>query len=71
VASEVTVAVPRAAEVRGDSLSVVRRVGYVVLGLKLAAFGCWSVILYRHFALTPDFAQYQQAWYLMGAALLG
>ena len=49
----------------GDPLLRLRRVGYVVLGLKLAAFAFWSLVLYRHFALTPDFAQYQQAWYLI------
>ena len=43
----------------------VRRIGSVILGLKLAVFGFWSLLLYRHFALTPDFAQYQQAWYLI------
>jgi hypothetical protein len=43
----------------------IRRIGYVVLGLKLIAFAVWSAILYRRFSLTPDFAQYQQAWYLI------
>jgi hypothetical protein len=43
----------------------VRRIGYGVLGLKLVAFAVWSAILYRRFSLTPDFAQYQQAWYLI------
>jgi hypothetical protein len=46
-------------------LRTVRRVGYVVLGVKLAAFAVWSTVLYRRFSLTPDFAQYQQAWYLI------
>jgi len=49
----------------GEPLFWVRRTAYVVLGLKLAAFFCWSAVLYRHFALTPDFGQYQQAWYLI------
>ena len=49
----------------GDPLFWVRRVGYVVLSLKLAAFASWSAVLYHHFSLTPDFAQYQQAWYLI------
>lgn len=49
----------------GQPLLWVRRIGYAVLGLKLAAFAFWSALLYRHFALTPDFAQYQQAWYLI------
>ncbi|HUY44763.1 MAG TPA: DUF2079 domain-containing protein [Streptosporangiaceae bacterium] len=47
------------------SLLLVRRIGFAVLAAKLAAFGVWSAVLYRHFALTPDFAQYQQAWYLI------
>src|SRR5882724_2195716 len=46
-------------------LGGLRRAGYVVLGLKLIAFGVWSATLYRHFSLTSDFAQYQQAWYLI------
>jgi len=49
----------------GRSLRWVRRIGVEVLGIKLIAFGIWSAILYRHFSLTPDFAQYQQAWYLI------
>ncbi len=48
-----------------DPLLWVRRIAYVVLSLKLAAFASWSVVLFRHFSLTPDFAQYQQAWYLI------
>jgi hypothetical protein len=46
-------------------MRAVRRAGWVVLALKLAAFAAWSALLYRRFALTPDFAQYQQAWYLI------
>lgn len=46
-------------------LRTVRRIGYLVLALKLLAFCIWSMVLYSHFALTPDFAQYQQAWYLI------
>jgi hypothetical protein len=56
---------PDPAPAPGGGLRLVRRIGYAVLGLKLAGFICWSTILYRHFALTPDFAQYQQAWYLI------
>ena len=52
-------------ERRGEPLFWLRRAAYVVFGLKLAAFFFWSVVLYRHFALTQDFAQYQQAWYLI------
>jgi len=43
----------------------VRRIGYIVLALQLVGFFVWSTILYSHFALTPDFAQYNQAWYLI------
>ena len=52
-------AVPR------DLLFRVRRIGYIVLGLQFAGFLCWSTLLYRRFSLTPDFAQYHQAWYLI------
>lgn len=48
-----------------DPLRTVRRIGYLVLAVKLLAFCVWSMVLYSHFALTPDFAQYQQAWYLI------
>lgn len=41
----------------------VRWIGYVLLGLQLAGYLLWSVILYRRFALTADFSQYHQAWY--------
>jgi hypothetical protein len=42
-----------------------RQLGYAILCVKLAAFAVWSAILFRRFSLTPDFAQYQQAWYLI------
>jgi hypothetical protein len=47
------------------SLRTVRRIGYLVLAVKFLGFCVWSMVLYQHFALTPDFAQYQQAWYLI------
>jgi hypothetical protein len=47
------------------SLCRVRRIGYAVLGLQLAGFLVWSTILYQRFALTSDFAQYHQAWFLI------
>lgn len=59
---------PRTAVARrrsADPLRTVRRIGYLVLAVKLLAFCIWSMVLYSHFALTPDFAQYQQAWYLI------
>ena len=43
----------------------VRRIGLMLLALKFAGFCVWSSLLYHRFALTPDFAQYQQAWYLI------
>jgi hypothetical protein len=52
-------------DVRRAPVFWLRRIGYLVLALKLAAFIAWSVVLYRRFSLTPDFAQYQQAWYLI------
>lgn len=55
----------RRAQLDGDVLRRVRRIGYSVLGLQWAGFLIWSSILYRRFSLTPDFAQYQQAWYLI------
>ena len=57
--------IPEVRPVPAEPLRRIRRIGYAVLGLKLAAFGFWSALLYHHFALTPDFAQYQQAWYLI------
>jgi Predicted membrane protein (DUF2079) len=51
--------------VPGASLRRVRRIGLVLLALKFAGFCVWSSLLYHRFALTPDFAQYQQAWYLI------
>ena len=48
-----------------DLLFRVRRIGYIVLALQFAGFLCWSTLLYQRFSLTPDFAQYHQAWYLI------
>lgn len=54
----------------GDALLRVSRIGYVVLGLQWAGFLFWSSLLYRRFSLTPDFAQYQQAWFLIAHGTL-
>jgi hypothetical protein len=43
----------------------VRWIGYVLLGLQLAGYLAWSAILYQRYALTWDFAIYNQAWYLI------
>ena len=58
-------ATPAAPPGPGRSLRRFRQIGCLVLGAKLAAFAAWSALLYNRFALTPDFAQYQQAWYLI------
>ena len=67
--SRVTVApapaTPAAPPRPGGSLRRLRRIGCLVLAAKLAGFAVWSALLYHRFALTPDFAQYQQAWYLI------
>ena len=47
------------------SLRRVRRIGCAVLGLQLAGFLAWSAIQYSRFALTSDFATYNQAWFLI------
>lgn len=47
------------------SLLRVRRIGYIVLSLQFAGFLVWSTVLYRRFALTLDFAQFNQAWFLI------
>jgi hypothetical protein len=58
-------AAPKVGRPGADPLLLVRRVGFAVLAAKLAGFGVWSALMFQHFALTPDFAQYQQAWYLI------
>lgn len=55
----------RAIRVPATPLGRVRQIGYVLLGLQLAGFLVWSTILYQRFALTYDFAQYHQVWYLI------
>jgi hypothetical protein len=49
----------------GLSMTRVRQIGYAVLALQLAGFVAWSTILYSRFALTIDFTEYQQAWFLI------
>lgn len=48
-----------------NPVRLVRRIGYAVLGLQLAGFLAWSTILYSRFALSLDFAAYNQAWFLI------
>lgn len=45
-------------------LDRVRWIGYVLLGLQGVGFLIWTAILYKHFALTVDFEDYGQAWFL-------
>ena len=43
----------------------VRTVGYAVLAVQLIGFCAWSALLYHRYALTWDFAVYNQPWYLI------
>jgi hypothetical protein len=58
-------AAPEPPPAPASPLRWVRRIGYAVLGLELAGFLAWSTIIYSHFALSLDFAQYNQSWFLM------
>jgi len=55
----------RFARIAAAPMVTVRRAGYAILALQLIGFLAWSTTLYNRFALTIDFAQYQQAWYLI------
>jgi uncharacterized membrane protein len=48
-----------------DAVRRVRRIGYAVLGLQLIGFMIWSQLLSSRFALTIDFAEYENAWFLI------
>jgi len=48
-----------------DPLRLVRRTGYVLLGVQLAAFLAWSSLLWSRYADTFDGAQFVQAWTLI------
>ena len=48
-----------------DVLRRVRRAGYLAVGIQLLGFMIWSQILWRRFALTIDFAEYENAWFLI------
>ncbi len=43
----------------------VRRIGYGVLGLQFVGLALFSLVIYRRFSLTWDYAVYHQAWYLI------
>jgi hypothetical protein len=47
------------------ALRKLRRIGYAVLALQFVGFLTWSTLLYQRFALSLDFAQYNQAWFLI------
>jgi hypothetical protein len=65
VTADTTHADSEAPQTPAGSLRRMRRLGFAVLAVQLAGFGVWSTILYRHFALTWDFAVYHQAWFLI------
>lgn len=50
----------------GAGLTWVRRIGWVLLGLQLAALLAYSTVEYQRYALSWDFAIYHQAWHLIG-----
>jgi hypothetical protein len=56
-------AVTAARRSRVISLSRVRRIGFVALGLQLIVFMTWSAILYNRYCLTYDFSLLHQAFY--------
>ena len=55
---------------RHSLLHRVRWFGYGVLALQLTGFLVWSAILYHRYAVTVDFAQYEQAVYLIAHGTL-
>ena len=48
-----------------DVLRRVRRAGDLAVGIQLLGFVVWSQLLWRRFALTVDFAEYENAWFLI------
>jgi Predicted membrane protein (DUF2079) len=46
-------------------LQRVRRIGFMILGVQAVGLLIWSVVMYHRFAVSSDFAGYDQAWYLM------
>jgi hypothetical protein len=48
---------------RSRALKVVRWVGYTLLGVQLVVMAVWSLLLYRRFSLTMDFAIANQAFF--------
>jgi uncharacterized membrane protein len=48
----------------------IRYASYIALLIQLLGFMCWSAFEYHRYALTFDFGQYQQAWYLIAHGVL-
>jgi hypothetical protein len=46
-------------------LQRVRRIGFVVLGVQGVGLLIWSLVIFHRFAISSDFAGYDQAWFLM------
>ncbi len=44
----------------------IRIAGLVLLGIQLLAMVAWSTVLWSHFVLRMDYAQYHGAWWLIG-----
>lgn len=47
------------------TLRRIRNIGSILIGVQFVAFMAWSALLYNRFAVTPDYATYHQAWYLI------
>jgi hypothetical protein len=47
------------------SLWMVRRIGFVVLGVQAVGLLIWSSVIYHRFAVGSDYGGYDQAWFLM------
>ncbi len=50
---------------RGPDLRLITRIGWVVIAAQFIGMVGWSHLLYSRFALTFDYSQYHQAWYLI------
>jgi hypothetical protein len=65
--SEAVTAVPSAGTIPASIplLDRVRRAGYALIAVQLAALLTWSALLFHRSVLTWDFATYAQPWYLI------
>jgi uncharacterized membrane protein len=57
--------IPPGGDASPPDLRLITRIGYGAIALQFLAMLLWSHVLYQHFALTFDYAQYHQAWYLI------